>query len=103
MGPGAHVLTFLVQQGQFLNIVAFKTNADDWPDYQRLTRPAKREDALRDFNEFGPTVRELLKLAKADLDCVCGVLPLVATAMDGETDFFSSGLYLTSTTILCLQ
>lgn len=38
------------------------------PDYQRLTRPAKREDALRDFNGYGPNVIELLKLTKPDLD-----------------------------------
>lgn len=70
MGPGAHVLTFLVQHGAFMNVVAFKTNSDDWPDYNRLTRPAKREDALSDFAEFGPSITDLLKLSKADLDCV---------------------------------
>lgn len=70
MGPGAHVLTFLVQHGDFMNVVAFKTNSDDWPDYNRLTRPAKREDALKDFEDFGPSIIELLKLAKPELDCV---------------------------------
>lgn len=70
MGPGAHVLTFLVQHGAFMNVVAFKTNSDDWPDYNRLTRPAKREDALEDFEHFGPSITELLKLAKPELDCV---------------------------------
>lgn len=70
MGPGAHVLTFLVQHGAFMNVVAFKTNAEDWPDYNRLTRPAKREDALRDFAEFGPSITALLELAKSELDCV---------------------------------
>jgi salicylate hydroxylase len=70
MGPGAHVLTFLVQHGQSMNVVAFKTNDDDWPDYNRLTRPAKREDALRDFSEFGPSIKALLNLGKEDLDCV---------------------------------
>ena len=69
MGPGAHVLTFLVQHRQFVNIVAFKTNSGDWPDYNRLTRPARREDALQDFREFGPRVIDLLKLAKPELDC----------------------------------
>ncbi|ETN47246.1 uncharacterized protein HMPREF1541_01438 [Cyphellophora europaea CBS 101466] len=69
MGPGAHVLTFLVQHGEFMNVVAFKTNPDDWPDYTRLTRPAKREDALRDFGDFGPSIIALLKLAKPELDC----------------------------------
>lgn len=69
MGPGSHVLTFPVNHGQILNIVAFHTNDDDWPDYQRLTRPAKREDALKDFEGYGPNVTALLKLTKPDLDC----------------------------------
>lgn len=68
MGPGSHVLTFPVNHGQILNIVAFHTNHDDWPDYSRLTRPAKREDALRDFEGYGPNVTALLNLTKPDLD-----------------------------------
>lgn len=68
VGPGSHVLTFPINHGQILNIVAFHTNDDDWPDYQRLTRPAKREDALKDFERFGPNVKALLKLTKPDLD-----------------------------------
>ena len=76
MGPGAHVLTFLVQHGAFMNVVAFKTNSDDWPDYERLTRQAKREDALRDFEDFGPSIRALLELSKDDIDCVCSPSPV---------------------------
>lgn len=38
------------------------------PDHQRLTRPAKREDALKDFKGYGSNVMELLKLTKPDLD-----------------------------------
>lgn len=80
MGPGAHVLTFLVQHGAFMNVVAFRTNSDDWPDYNRLTRSAKREDALRDFKDFGPSIKALLELSKEDIDCVSR--PIEATAFD---------------------
>ena len=69
MGPNNHVLTFPVNHGQILNIVAFHTSDEDWPDYQKLTRSAKREDALRDFDGYGPNVVALLKLTKPDLDC----------------------------------
>lgn len=69
MGPNNHVLTFPVNHGQILNIVAFHTDENDWPDYQKLTRNAKREDALRDFDGYGPNVISLLKLTKPDLDC----------------------------------
>lgn len=68
MGPDGHVLTFAVNHGEILNIVAFRTTKDDWPDYQKLTRPAKREDALKDFSGYGANVLNLLKLTNADLD-----------------------------------
>ncbi|KAK5076229.1 hypothetical protein LTR64_006293 [Lithohypha guttulata] len=68
MGPNNHVLTFPVNHGKILNIVAFHTAQTDWPDYQRLTRPAKQQDALKDFEGYGPNVIELLKLTKPDLD-----------------------------------
>lgn len=70
MGPDGHVLTFPVNHGKTLNIVAFRTTPDDWPDPQRLTRPAKREDALRDFQGYGSNVTKLLNLTKPDLDIV---------------------------------
>ena len=70
MGPDGHVLTFPVNHGQTLNIVAFRTTSDDWPDFHHLTKPGKREDALRDFSEFGSNVKNLLKLTKPDLDVV---------------------------------
>lgn len=64
------MLTFPVNHGQVLNIVAFRTSAEDWPDSQRLTRSAKREDALREYEGYGRNVTELLKLTKPDLDVV---------------------------------
>ncbi len=70
MGPDGHVLTFPVNHGQTLNIVAFRTSPEEWPDFNKLTRPAKREDALRDFTGYGSKVINLLKLTKPDLDVV---------------------------------
>lgn len=70
MGPNAHLLTFPVDHGKTLNLVAFKTNSEPWPDFQHLTRRAKREDALRDFEGFGPNVIKLLNLTKPELDVV---------------------------------
>ena len=70
MGVDGHVLTFPVDHGRVLNIVAFKTSSEDWPDNQRLTRPAERKDLLRDFEAYGPNVIKLLKLTKPTLDIV---------------------------------
>ena len=67
MGHGSHVLTFPVNMGQILNVVAFHTTKDDWPDSSRLTAPATREDALRDFSDFGPTVTSLLQLVRPNM------------------------------------
>ena len=64
------MLTFPVAHGKILNIVAFHTNSEPWPDPLRLTRKAERAEALRDFEGFGPNVVALLKLTKPDLDCV---------------------------------
>lgn len=70
MGPDGHILTFPVNHGEILNIVAFKTTADDWPDSQRLTKPAEQKDLLRDFEGYGPNIIKLLKLTKPNLDIV---------------------------------
>src|ERR1700761_9019555 len=70
MGRGAHVLTFPVNHGKVLNVVAFCTNANPWTDYPQLTRPAKREHALADFQGFNSDVHAILKMIKSDIDCV---------------------------------
>lgn len=67
----AHVLMGTkVNHGKTLNIVAFTTTKNDWPDHDRLTMPAKREDALKDFEGFGDDVTKLLQLCQPDLDIV---------------------------------
>ena len=70
MAPDGHMLTFPVNHGQILNIVAFRTDPEDWPDFQKLTRTATREDVLRDHEGYGPSVIKLLQLTKPDLDVV---------------------------------
>lgn len=64
------MLTFPVNQGKTLNIVAFHTTPDDWTEYPRLTRSGTRDEALRDFNGFGPNVINLLKLTDEKLNIV---------------------------------
>lgn len=70
MGPDGHVLTFPVNHGKTLNIVAFRTTQDEWPDTQRLTKPAERKELLRDFEGYGHSLIKLLELTKPDLDIV---------------------------------
>ncbi|OAA65627.1 salicylate 1-monooxygenase SalA [Niveomyces insectorum RCEF 264] len=68
MGPDHHALTFPVNHGQTLNLVAFATTAEDWPSQTQLTLPATRDDALRDFAGFGPNVRGLLQRTSPQLE-----------------------------------
>ena len=70
MGQDNHMLTFPINHGQIMNVVAFHTTENDWPDSTRLTAPATREDALRDFADFGQNVKRVLELAKPELDIV---------------------------------
>jgi hypothetical protein len=64
------VLTFPVNQGKTLNIVAFHTTPDSWAHYPRLTRQGTRDEALRDFAGYGPNVINLLKLTDEELSVV---------------------------------
>ncbi|KAK0387824.1 hypothetical protein NLU13_4069 [Sarocladium strictum] len=68
MGQGSHVLTFPVEHGQRLNIVAFHTTEEDWEDYERTTKQSAREDAFRDFAGFGTDIQNLLKLTDETLN-----------------------------------
>jgi len=73
MGKGAHLITFPVDRGRKFNLVAFFTSNEDWSDHNKLTKPAHREDALRDFAAFGSDVQKLLELAEEDLDVVSAI------------------------------
>jgi salicylate hydroxylase len=75
MGKDRHVLTFPVNHGETLNLVAFVTTPNDWPDYSKSTLPAKREEAIRDFAGFGPNVMKLLELTAPSLD-IWGIFDL---------------------------
>ena len=70
MGPNNHMLTFPVNQGKTLNIVAFHTTPDGWAEYPRLTRSGTRDEVLRDFANYGPNVANLLKLTDPELNVV---------------------------------
>ncbi|KAG5951470.1 hypothetical protein E4U53_003020 [Claviceps sorghi] len=68
MGKGGHVLNFPINHGQTVNVVAFHTTSDEWPDSSTLTASSTREAALRDFSHFRPDIIELLRLSSPTLD-----------------------------------
>jgi salicylate hydroxylase len=74
MGKDGHVLTFQVNHGEKLNVVAFRTDPNEWSDPTKLTKTAHRQDALDDFKGYNSTVTNLLKLTEETLSVVCPTL-----------------------------
>lgn len=70
MGQGSHVLTFPVEHGERLNIVAFHTTEEDWEDYEKTTKLSTRDHAFRDFSGFGKDIQNLLTLTDEPLNVV---------------------------------
>ncbi|MCJ1442554.1 MAG: hypothetical protein MMC23_003050 [Stictis urceolatum] len=62
IGYHGHVLTFPIEQGKTMNVVAFKTKEDGkWED-DKWVVPMKREDMEKDFADWGETVKKILSL-----------------------------------------
>ncbi|RYP37153.1 hypothetical protein DL766_001622 [Monosporascus sp. MC13-8B] len=67
VGPSAHILHFPVTNHTLLNVVAFVTEPNDWPlcdanGSRNMTATATREELEVAFEEWGPTVRNLVCL-----------------------------------------
>ncbi|KAM0810164.1 putative FAD-binding domain-containing protein [Seiridium cardinale] len=67
IGPDAHMLTFPVAMGAFLNVVAFVSDAQEWP-HENLTAKARKKDIVGNLANFGPTVRKIVELLPEELD-----------------------------------
>ncbi|CAI7670059.1 unnamed protein product [Penicillium bialowiezense] len=68
LGPGCHVLTFPVSMCTLLNVVAFVTDTEDWPDTHEATVPASKQEVLESFSHFGPVVKAIMNLLDTKLD-----------------------------------
>lgn len=68
MGQDGHVLTFPVNKGKTMNVVAFIVDPGEWPSSTKLTLPAKKQDCLKDFTNFGATVHKIIEMLEPDLD-----------------------------------
>jgi salicylate hydroxylase len=67
-GYHGHMLTFPIEHGKTMNVVAFKTSkTGKWED-ERWVVPMKREDMENDFEDWGRDVKSVLSLMeKTDL------------------------------------
>lgn len=68
LGYHGHVLTFPIEKGETMNVVAFKTKGDGkWED-EKWVLPMKKEDMNADFQDWGDHVKSILALMeKPDL------------------------------------
>ncbi|KAF3760951.1 putative salicylate hydroxylase [Cryphonectria parasitica EP155] len=69
LGQNRHVLTFPVDHGAMMNMVAFVTNnREEWPSTSKLTLATTKAEALDDFREFGENVKNIIQLTSDRLD-----------------------------------
>ncbi|PMD51720.1 salicylate 1-hydroxylase-like protein [Hyaloscypha bicolor E] len=62
LGRHGHVLTFPIENGKTMNVVAFQTKMDGkWED-ERWVLPMKKEDMFADFEGWGESVQKVLSL-----------------------------------------
>ncbi|KAL7755319.1 hypothetical protein ACKLNR_015076 [Fusarium oxysporum f. sp. zingiberi] len=60
MGKDKHLLSYPVVHGTILNVVAYCSSSDEWPSESQLVLAATKEDLLRDFEGFRPSVLKVL-------------------------------------------
>lgn len=66
MGRHGHVLTFPIENGKTMNVVAFQSKADGkWED-ERWVLPMKKEDMFNDFAGWGDDVQHILSVSVGD-------------------------------------
>lgn len=63
VGPGAHCVTYLLRGGTLVNWVGVVEHAD-WP-HESWTQAGARQDALKDFAGWHPTLRRIIDNADA--------------------------------------
>ena len=76
LGDHGHVLSFPIEKGALMNVVAFRTQesspdnggSTSWPHGDRWVLPTTRSKMQSDFSDWGPTVRDLLTLMPQDPD-----------------------------------
>lgn len=62
LGEHGHLLTFPIEKGNTMNVVAFRTKANGkWED-ERWVLPMNRENMFKDFGGWGESVQKILSL-----------------------------------------
>ena len=62
IGYHGHVLTFPIEQGKTMNVVAFRSSESGKWDDERWVLPMERARMEKDFEQWGPDVKSILSL-----------------------------------------
>ncbi|KAM3065984.1 hypothetical protein ACMFMG_009795 [Clarireedia jacksonii] len=62
LGHHGHVLTFPIEKGETMNVVAFQTKKDGKWDNEKWVLPMKESDMFEDFKSWGKDVKHILSL-----------------------------------------
>jgi salicylate hydroxylase len=74
LGRHGHVLTFPIEKGKTMNVVAFQTKKDGKWDDERWVLPMKKEDMFADFEGWGDSVQNILSVSRGVLK-TCLLIP----------------------------
>jgi salicylate hydroxylase len=85
LGYDGHVLTFPIEKGELMNVVAFRSKPDgEWYD-EEWVKPMKREDMERDFKGWGANVQAILgMMEKCDMWALFDHPPAKTYHKDGK-------------------
>jgi salicylate hydroxylase len=63
LGRHGHILTFPIENGKTMNVVAFQTKMDGKWDDERWVLPLKKEDMFNDFAGWGESSQKILNVS----------------------------------------
>jgi salicylate hydroxylase len=63
LGRHGHILTFPIEKGKTMNVVAFQTKMDGKWQNENWVLPMKKEDMFNDFAGWGETVHQILSVS----------------------------------------
>jgi salicylate hydroxylase len=65
LGRHGHILTFPIEQGETMNVVAFQSKLDGKWEEERWVLPMERKDMNNDFMKWGETAQRILSVSSS--------------------------------------
>lgn len=68
VGPRAHLIHYPVANETMVNVAAFVSDPNEWPDKSSLVGPATRKEAMQYFDSWNPSLRAVLGFMPENID-----------------------------------